>query len=74
MKLKVLTTPIKITVSLMHPSYGLACLNPEYRPFKDLKFEATAKAAWCNAEGEIKCISIRKNRRQYLVSVIRRHT
>lgn len=70
MKLKVLTTPIKITVSLMYPSYGLACLNPEYRPFKDLKFEATAKAAWCNAEGEIKYISIRKDRRQYLVRVI----
>lgn len=66
-RLKILQEPVEVTVSLMPGGYFPNCINPEYRPFKELIFKATAKAVWCNLDGENEFVSIVVEGKTYMV-------
>ena len=67
MKLKILPRPVEVTVSLMPGNYIPDCINPQYRPFEQLKFDAIAKAVWCDEDNDITYVSIQKNGNPYIV-------
>ena len=67
MKLKILPRPVEVTVSLMPGNYIPDCINPEYRPFEQLEFDAIAKAVWCDEDNDIIYVSIQKDGKPYIV-------
>ena len=67
MKLKILPRPVEVNVSLMPGCYIPDCINPEYRPFEQLEFDAIAKAVWCDEDNDITYVSIQKDGNPYVV-------
>lgn len=67
MKLKILPRPVEVTVSLIPGNYIPDCINPNYRPFEQLEFDAIAKAVWCDEDNDIIYVSIQKDGKPYVV-------
>lgn len=72
LRLHLLKNPVQITINheeLFPRPPKPDCMNPEYRPFKENRFTATAVAVYSEAD-DVRYVSIRKDGRQYIVQAV----